>query len=247
MEPREVIQNIERSASLPAGNDDRFAGYAVIGLPFRSGHVLAMRRFPVSSVGSGYTSVWHRSPEGKWTFYSTVPPEHGCARYFGGKVRRNIVTPIEVRWTAAAQFRVLIAEALDWEVNLTESLTLRVMNAVAPLVPETWWQAKRMLKAMGVAAQISLRAGKLNLRGKTPNGQEFTANPQRIWVIDYSRAVIEGADAGPVGPLSQQASLNDFLIPQRGIFAVARAFLKSAHRTRAKKNALIEHQCELSR
>jgi hypothetical protein len=201
----------------------------------------------VSSVGSGYTSVWHRGPEGKWTFYSTVAPDQGCARYFGGQVRRNIVTPIEVRWTAAAQFRVLIAEALDWEVNLTESSTLRVMNAVARLVPETCWQAKRMLKAMGVASRIGLRTGKLNLRGKTPNGQEFIATPQRIWLIDYSRAVIDGADAGPVGPLSQQASLNDFLIPQRGIFAVARAFLKSPQGRTAKKNAPSEQQCEISR
>ena len=35
MEARE-IRHIEESASLPAGNGDRFAGYAVIGLPFRS-------------------------------------------------------------------------------------------------------------------------------------------------------------------------------------------------------------------
>jgi hypothetical protein len=33
-------------------------------------------------------------------------------------------------------------------------------------------------------------------------------------------------DAGPVGPLNQQASLNEFLIPQRGVFAVGHAFLE---------------------
>ena len=49
MEPREIILNIEKSASLPLGKGDRFAGYTVIGLPFRSGHVLALRRFPASS------------------------------------------------------------------------------------------------------------------------------------------------------------------------------------------------------
>ena len=36
MEPREIIRNIEKSASLPLGK-----GYGVIGLPFRSEHVLA--------------------------------------------------------------------------------------------------------------------------------------------------------------------------------------------------------------
>jgi hypothetical protein len=46
MEPRHLIQRIEETASLPSGSGERFAGYAVIGLPFRSGHVLALRRFP---------------------------------------------------------------------------------------------------------------------------------------------------------------------------------------------------------
>jgi hypothetical protein len=67
----------------------------------------------------------------------------------------------------------------------------------------------------------------MNLAGKTPNGQEFIANPQRFWLIDSSRAVIDGTDLGPVGPLDLQANLNDFLIPQRGMFAVARAFMET--------------------
>jgi len=41
MDPRTIIQGIERHASLPPGTEDRFSGYAVIGLPFRSGHVLS--------------------------------------------------------------------------------------------------------------------------------------------------------------------------------------------------------------
>jgi hypothetical protein len=83
MELRKLIRHIEEAPSLPAGKSERFAGYAVIGLPFRSGHVLALRRFPASSVGPGYTSIWHRDPRGSWTFYSTVPPEQSCSRYYG--------------------------------------------------------------------------------------------------------------------------------------------------------------------
>jgi hypothetical protein len=225
MKPREIIQNIEKSASLPPGKGDRFAGYAVIGLPFRSGHVLALRRFPASSVGRGYTSVWHRSPAGNWTFYSTVPPEQGCARYFGAEIHRNIVAPIDIVWTGPARFRVLIGDVLDWVVTLQESPLSRLMNAAARLVPETLWQTKMMLKMMGHAARILLGTGKMNLAGRTPNGHEFIANPQRVWLIDSSSAVVNETDTGPVGALSRQASLNEFLIPQRGIFAVARAFL----------------------
>jgi hypothetical protein len=65
METSELIRNIEEDASLPLGSSERFAGYAVIGLSFRSGHVLTLRRFPASSLGAGYTSIWHRDPGGQ--------------------------------------------------------------------------------------------------------------------------------------------------------------------------------------
>ena len=214
MKPREIIRNIEKWASLPLGKEDQFAGYAVIGLPFRSGHVLALRRFPASSVGPGYTSVWHRSPAGDWT--STVPPEQGCSRYFGGEIQRNVVGPIDIVWTGPAQFRVLIGDALQCEVTLTESLLSRLMNAAASLVPEKWWQTRAMLNVMGHAARIVLGTGKMNLAGRTPNGHEFIANPQRVWLVDSSHAVVNELDLGPVGPLNRQASLNEFLIPQMG-------------------------------
>jgi len=40
MEAREIIRHIEESASLPAGNGDRFAGYAVIGRHFAHSDVM---------------------------------------------------------------------------------------------------------------------------------------------------------------------------------------------------------------
>jgi len=143
------------------------------------------------------------------------------------------VAPIDIVWTDAARFSVVITDALEWEVTLTESSMSRMMNAFALLVPDTWWQTKMMLRAMGYTARIALATGRLNLLGTTPNGQRFIANPQRVWLIDSSRAVIRGADAGPVGPLNLQASLNDFLIPQRGVFAVTRAFLQQQPETTA--------------
>jgi len=42
-------EHVEAAASLPARGEERFNGYGVMGLPFRSGAVLAMRRFPASS------------------------------------------------------------------------------------------------------------------------------------------------------------------------------------------------------
>lgn len=228
MTPREIVRQIEAEPAVPCGAGDRFSGYAVIGLPFRSGHVLALRRFPASSVGPGYTSIWHRDPRGSWTFYSTVPPDLGCSRYFGGEITRNVVAPIAIEWISASAFRVSIGDELLWEVTLTESVLSRSLNMVSSLLPVAAWQSGAALKVIGGAARICFGTGKLNLSGKTPNGQAFLANPRRLWLIDGSRAIVSGRDLGPPGPLARQANLRDFFIPQRGLFAVAQAFLSQS-------------------
>jgi hypothetical protein len=51
--PAEIVEELERKADLPPGAQERFFGYGVMGLPFRSGHILALRRFPASSIGPG--------------------------------------------------------------------------------------------------------------------------------------------------------------------------------------------------
>lgn len=227
MKPRELIHDIEKHSSLPSGSSEGFAGYAVIGLPFQSGHVLALRRFPVSSLGPGYTSIWHRDPGGKWTFYSTVAPEQSCFRYFGGEGEENVHAQVRIEWSGPDEFRVLVkgARPLVWEVKLTTTLASRLLNSVAGLLPDSWWQKRIMLRVMGLAGRFLLGAGKMNLAGATPNGHEFIANPQQVWLVESSRALINGADIGLLGLLSTQAQLNEFLIPQRCIFAIARAFM----------------------
>jgi hypothetical protein len=85
-EPAEIVKKLEAHAELPPGSEERFFGYGVMGLPFKSGHLLGLRRFPASSIGPGYRSVWHRAPDGRWTFYQDQPPEMACTRYFGDEV-----------------------------------------------------------------------------------------------------------------------------------------------------------------
>ena len=232
MEPRELIQHIEETASLPSGSGERFAGYSVIGLPFRSGHVLALRRFPASSLGPGYTSVWHRDPGGNWTFYSTTAPEQSCSRYFGSQVEENVHAQVRIEWGGPDKFRVIAdgSRPLSWEVTLTQTVASRLMNAAARLAPDSWWQKHFMLRVMGFTARYVLGTGKMNLAGRTPNEQEFIPNPQQVWLVKSSRAVVNGVDVGPAGPLPEQARLNEFLIPQRGIFAVGRSFLGTTDR-----------------
>ncbi len=91
----------------------------------------------------------------------------------------------------------------------------RLMNAAAGLVPGSWWQKHFMARVMGFTARYVLGAGKMNLAGRTPNGQEFIGNPQQARLDESSGAVVNGVDVGPAGSLPEQARLNEFLIPQR--------------------------------
>jgi hypothetical protein len=88
------------------------------------------------------------------------------------------------------------------------------------------WRKEAVLKPMGKAASLMLRAGRLGLTGQAPNRQRFIANPMLIWAIRSSTARMWDQDLGGVGPLPVQTRLGDFRIPQRGIFAIGRAFFE---------------------
>ncbi|MDO8614654.1 MAG: hypothetical protein Q7T33_02820 [Dehalococcoidia bacterium] len=227
MEPRDLAQAAERSQMRPGDIRERFSGYGVMGLPFASGHILGLRRFPASSVGPGYTSVWHRDPAGAWTFYSTVEPLLSCNRYFGKAVERFQQAEIGINWTGPRTFSVsILAARLDWDVEVAPTPVTRIMNAMGRLIPEAMWQKGPVLTAMSTLASLTLRAGRLRLQGTAPNGQHFIANPRLIWVIPRSRATVGGADFGTLGPAPRQATLADFRIPQRGMFVVGGAFFE---------------------
>ncbi|HKU22742.1 MAG TPA: hypothetical protein VJQ50_17145 [Terriglobales bacterium] len=135
--------------------------------------------------------------------------------------------PIQIQWLGPAQFLVVAESAITWEVTLAESRVSRAMNMAARLLPESWWRKRSVLRVMGAASRFVLDTGRINLTGRTPNGHEFIANPRQLWLVKSSRAIIRGVDIGAPGPLVEQAHLRDFLIPQKGVFAVVRAFLKS--------------------
>ena len=66
--PRTAAAEVARTPVLPTGPDETVTGFGVMGLPFASGHYLALRDFPAASFlpdsVPGYRSVWHRDPAG---------------------------------------------------------------------------------------------------------------------------------------------------------------------------------------
>jgi hypothetical protein len=226
-QPARYARQAEDHPQLPAAGREWVTGYGVMGLPFRSGHVLGLRRWTASSVGEAFTSIWHRNPEGRWTFYETAPSEFACCRYFGAAVERVRLGPIGLHWENPRRLhvRTLDDTTVDWTVQLASTPTTRVMSMVGSALPTAAWRWRPLLSAMGHAAGTMMRAGKVQLTGMTSNGQHFDANPRRIWYVTAGHARVEGQQLGPIGPLFEQARLADFYFPQRGIFAIGRVFV----------------------
>ena len=231
--PAELARECEEHPRLPPGTCERVAGYGVMGLTFRSGDVLGLRRWTASSVGEGFTSIWHRDPEGSWTFYESVRSDIGCTRYFGADVERLRIEPIELAWEGPRRLHIRTPDSgsVDWTVELSSTGMTRLMSLVGPAIPVALWRRPSVLATVGRLAGATLGVGRVQLTGATSNEQHFDATPLRIWFVPESRAVVEGRVLGPTGPLPVQAQIADFWIPQRGLFAMGRVFVTPCDRS----------------
>lgn len=216
--PRAAAELAETRAVLPPGNDERLSGYALMGMPFSSGHYLAFRRFPASSIGPAYTALWLYRPGGGWTIYADAPPEQSCARYFGAAVAGTRLAPVESRWGGPAALTVGVPGVVRWDLAFKETRTTAALTTAARLLPEGFWGRPAVLAGMGRFMGPALHAGRLRLAGTVPNGQTYQARPMRVWAVMASHAVIDGAAAGQPQPLPVQLHLGDFRLPQVGLF-----------------------------
>ncbi len=224
--PAQFARDVEEHPTLPPGDCERVSGYGVMGLTFQSGHVLGLRRWTASSVGEGFTSIWHRDPRGRWTFYESNRCEVACTRYFGDEVERSNLVSISLDWQRSDRLNIRTEDgAVDWSVDIGSTPVTKLMSGVGSALPLAAWRSPVVLRAIGSVAGRALGVGTVKLTGMTSNGQRFDANPMRLWYVSGSHAVVEGEDIGPPGPLGEQAHMADFYFPQRGIFAIGRVFV----------------------
>lgn len=194
---------------------ERFTGWGVMGLPFDSGHVLGLRCWATSTVGPPYTSVWHRSPDGRWAFWSTETAEVSCTRYTSAIADEARVSRIQVSWSGARLLVEVDEPSLRWELDVRPTALTTALSVAARLVPPR----RALLRAMGPVAGRALGTGPLALVGRMPNGQAYRLVPSAVRRVVSSTAVLDGADLGTPSPLAAQARIGDFRIPQRGIVA----------------------------
>lgn len=217
-QPQTEAARIETRPELPPGDDERFVGYGVMAQPFASGHILALRRFAATSVGPAYTSVWHRDPDGRWTFRITGEPLQCCNRFFGSAVDETIRGDIDLEWTPPDTLAVVTGDRkLRWTVTMASTVVTRMLSATGSMIPGALWRQPIAPAMTGAMAGGMLRAGTMAMHGTVPNGQRFRMNPPRIWKVTDTRATLDGDDLGPAGPLAVQDHLGDFWLPQRGL------------------------------
>jgi hypothetical protein len=219
--PRDAVAALLADPVLPPGDDERFVGFGIMGLPFANGHYLAMRQIPATTFAPPYVSVWHRDPSCNWTFYATTPGQQSCARYFSSATPNDAVQcDIDVTWTGPQSVRIEIPGSLQWTVELQSVAATRLMGRIGGWLPASAWTDPAALRRLSAVARPMLGVGDIRLTGRAPNGQCYMMAPSQLWVVSDSQAVLNGRDLGPSGPLLRQARLGDFRMPQRGIGVV---------------------------
>jgi hypothetical protein len=191
-------------------------GWAVFGLPFDSGHVLALRIMPESSIAP-YRSLYHRDPLGNWALYVDGPKVCACTKYYGAACNLTGHTRIQLEWTGPATLRVTLDQPpLNWTLTATSDRRLDLINAVSAVLPLSSWRSSPLLRARERLAK-AMGLGELELSGTTPSGDVETLMPEQIYFIDESSASLEGVDLGRPVHLHENPRLGTLPLPARGI------------------------------
>jgi hypothetical protein len=219
-------------------------GWGVFGLPFDSGHVLALRVFPENDFGP-YRTIWHRDPAGRWSIYvDGARLDTACPRYYGAACAHTGYARISLSWEGPASLRVTLdAPKLDWTLTARTTPLLTALNAVSARLPLATWRPPPLVHAREHLAH-AMHLGRLQMSGVMPSGHTGTLMPQRLYFIDESRATLGGVDLGRPVRLDDNPRIGDVALPARGILAIGQALWKildpvEYERTRAETDAAL--------
>jgi hypothetical protein len=210
----------------PWPNHEYVKGWGVFGLPFDSGHVLALRVFPENDFGP-YRTLWHREPKGSWSIYVDGPRlDTACPRYFGAACDYTGYGRIELTWTGPATVRVTMDDpALDWTLTARSTRLLDFLNAISATLPVRTWRPRSLVRARERLAS-AMGMGHLQLSGVMPSGHTGTLMPQRMYFIDEARAVFDGVDLGRPARVRDNPRIGDTPLPARGVLGIGQAVME---------------------
>ncbi|POX55363.1 hypothetical protein C3489_10700 [Streptomyces sp. Ru71] len=192
-------------------------------MPFDSGHVLALRVFPEGSFGP-YRTVWHRTPDGRWSIHVDGPRlDTACPRYYGAACERTGFARIQLTWTGPASLRVTMdSPSLDWTLTARSTPVLAAMNAVSSALPLASWRVRPLVRSRELMAR-ALGLGRVQMTGVMPSGHVGTLMPEQMYYIADARAVLDDTDLGRPVRLKRNPRIGEVPLPARGILAVGQA------------------------
>ena len=214
----------ERRGSAPWPDHEYVKGWGVMGLPFDSGHYLALRVFPENDFAP-YKTVWHRDPEGRWSIFVDGPRlDTACPRYYGPACTHVGHATIDLTWTGPMSLRVTVdAPRLDWTLTAAQPPLLRVLNAMSACLPTWTWRPHSLLRAREVLARRILRMGDIRMSGTMPSGHTGTLMPERMYSIDESTATLDRKSLGHAARVTPTPDIGGFPLPARGVLAIGQA------------------------
>jgi hypothetical protein len=223
-ETQVIAPRVRRS---PLSGFEYVHGYGVFGAPFESGHVLALRVFPENDFAP-YKTIWHRTPDGAWSIFVDAPRHDiACPRYFGAAASLVQSASIGITWTGPAELRVeMDTPMFTWNLSMTSSPILGLMNTVNPRFPEGIRRARGMLRAMESMADRVLGLGRVTLAGITPNGHRTMLLPERMFFLASSQAEFDGVDLGRPARGGACPTIGAMKLPSRPVFAIGRAYFE---------------------
>ena len=198
-------------------------GWGVFGLPFDSGHVLALRVFPENSFAP-YRTLWHRDPGGSWSIFADAPRlDAACPRYYGPACEYVGHARIGISWTGPRTVAVTMDEPrLAWTVTVARSPVLGLLNPVSAALPSASWRPRVLVRSRELLAR-SLGMGRLELAGEMPSGHTGLLMPQRMYLVKGSQGTLDGVDLGRPTRLRDNPVIGDVPLPARGVVAIGSA------------------------
>lgn len=203
-----------RTGPLPWPDHEYSRGYAVMVLPFSSGHLLGLRVFPQNSFGP-YASVWHRPPDGEWSIYNDgASVDTTCPRYWGPVLDRVELAGVDAAWTGPNELRVEMDEPrLEWTMSMRATPLLRLANAAGASLPDWTWRPGPLLRLREWAAGRLLGMGSVRFSFTTPSGHPTVIAPEEVFVVGASEATLAGRPLGDPVRLAENPTIGGVPLP----------------------------------
>lgn len=202
-------------------------GFAVMSLPFESGHVLASRFIPESDFGP-YSTVWIRQPDGRWSIHVDGPLlEVACPRYWGPAAEESTFARIELTWEGPDTARTVVDDpALEWTFTMSQDPLLAAVNTVNAALPLASWRFGPLVAAREWLAEKALGFGRVDLSGRLPAGMPGTMMPRRVYRISQAGARLDGRDLGAPARADEPPRFGEFELPSHPLFAIGEAHVE---------------------